>query len=449
MAAPEKFSLTVEKVVAGGLGLGHRADGMVVLLPGVLPEEQVVVRVRHRRKGFLEGDLLEIEMASPDRVAPICPLYGSCGGCDFQHASYPAQLRLKQEILAQHLVRGRLVASLVEASALFGAPMPSPRSQGYRLRLRLHVDKLGRVGFYRPHSHEVVPVSQCPIARDPINRVLATMGASQNLSDLFAHTSEFEILLSPAEDVCVLLLDFARKPRPGDLALLRGAVEQLPGVNAVLLRVAGQGLFGGDGLVERMVEHAMIRLTLPAGKGQEPVSLAVEPGGFYQVNQEQNEQLVTLLLDWAAVGKEQRVLDLFCGVGNFSLPLARQARQVVGMDLQGSAIRSAIRNATLNRFDNADFTKMEAAAGARLLVERGELFDLLLLDPPRTGCREVLPQVASLAPATIIYISCDPATLTRDLGDLVGMGYGIKKMRLFDMFPQTSHLETMVLLRRD
>jgi len=143
------------------------------------------------------------------------------------------------------------------------------------------------------------------------------------------------------------------------------------------------------------------------------------------------------------------VLDLFCGVGNFSLPLARVAGQVAGMDLQGAAVRSAIRNATLNGLNNAGFTKMEAAAGARRLVELGERFDLLLLDPPRGGCREVLPHVAALAPKTIIYISCDPATLTRDLGDLIGLGYSIKKMRLLDMFPQTSHLETMVMLRRD
>jgi len=445
----EAFSLAVEKVVAGGLGLGHRSDGMVVLVPGVLPGEQVRVRVRHRKKGFLEGDLLAVETASPDRVAPGCPLYGRCGGCDFQHASYPAQLRLKQDILAQHLVRGRLAASLVEAIAMLDEPLPSPRSLGYRLRLRLHVDKLGQVGFHRFHSHAVVPVGQCLIARDGINCVLAIVGTSPCLRDLFEHTSEFEILLSPAEDLCVLLLDFARKPRPADLAMVRGAVQQLAGVNEVLLRVAGHGLFSAEGLVQQMRDHAMIRLTLPAGQGVAPVALAVEPGGFYQVNQEQNERLVGLLRDWAAVGKDQRVLDLFCGVGNFSLPLARVAGQVAGMDLQGAAVRSAIRNATLNGLNNAGFTKMEAAAGARRLVELGERFDLLLLDPPRGGCREVLPHVAALAPKTIIYISCDPATLTRDLGDLIGLGYSIKKMRLLDMFPQTSHLETMVMLRRD
>ena len=436
-------------MVAGGLGLGHRPDGMVVLVPGVLPGEQVRVRVRHRKKGFLEGDLLAVETASPDRVAPGCPLYGRCGGCDFQHASYPAQLRLKQDILAQHLVRGRLAASLVEAIAMLDEPLPSPRSLGYRLRLRLHVDKLGQVGFHRFHSHAVVPVGQCLIARDGINCVLAIVGTSPCLRDLFEHTSEFEILLSPAEDLCVLLLDFARKPRPADLAMVRGAVQQLAGVNEVLLRVAGHGLFSAEGLVQQMRDHAMIRLTLPAGQGVAPVALAVEPGGFYQVNQEQNERLVGLLRDWAAVGKDQRVLDLFCGVGNFSLPLARVAGQVAGMDLQGAAVRSAIRNATLNGLNNAGFTKMEAAAGARRLVELGERFDLLLLDPPRGGCREVLPHVAALAPKTIIYISCDPATLTRDLGDLIGLGYSIKKMRLLDMFPQTSHLETMVMLRRD
>ena len=443
----EAFSLTVEKVVAGGLGLGHSPDGMVVLVPGVLPGEQVRVRVRQRKKGFLNAELLEVETASPDRVTPLCSLYGRCGGCDFQHASYPAQLRLKQEILTQHLVRGRLAATWSEASAMLGEPMPSPRSLGYRLRLRLHVDQLGRMGFHRLHSHEVVAVGQCPIARAAINRVLATMGSSQSLADLLVYTRELEILLSPAEESCILLLDFSRKPRPADFALVRGVVQELAGVSEVLLRVEGHGLFSGAGLAPQLPEHAMLRLSLPVGLDLAPVALTVEPGGFYQVNQEQNEQLVSQLLDWAKVSRKERVLDLFCGVGNFSLPMARLAGQVTGMDLQGSAIRSARRNASLNGLDNVIFSKMEAAAGACSLVTKGERFDLLLLDPPRGGCREVLPRVMALAPGTIIYISCDPATLTRDLGDLQGLGYGIEQIRLFDMFPQTSHLETMVLLK--
>jgi 23S rRNA (uracil1939-C5)-methyltransferase len=176
--------------------------------------------------------------------------------------------------------------------------------------------------------------------------------------------------------------------------------------------------------------------------------MTIEPGGFCQVNGGQNENLIALVLEWAKVDAGHKVLDLFCGMGNFSLPIARHAASVVGMDLQRSAIRSAERNAKINGMVNCTFSQHAAREGAEHLVHGGEKFDLVLLDPPRQGCAEVIPLLTEFGAAQIIYISCDPATLCRDLLLLEQEGYAVEKMKMVDMFPQTHHLETIVSLRR-
>jgi len=447
--APEKlFTLEIEKIVAGGNGLARLPDGMVAMVPGVLPGERVRVRVTRRQKQFAECELVALEQPAVDRVEPACPHYGQCGGCDLQHIAYPAQVRIKQEILRAHLVRTGLLSSTVDPDFL-RAPCPSPRQTGYRLRLRLHVDEHGRLGMYRTRSNQVVPLRRCLIARPEINAIMARLGDCRPLDELLRQTRELEILIAPDEALGVLLLDFTRKPRPADLARVRQALAELPGVKGVYLRVDGHGLHDHQGRLVEIRDADLLHWTLPMTGEPEAVRLTIEPGGFYQVNQEQNENLVAQLLDFADLAGREQVLDLFCGMGNFSLPLARRCATVLGMDLQGAAVRGALRNRMLSGIDNVDFQKKAALDGARELAGRGARFDLVLLDPPRTGCREVLPFVMQLAPARLIYISCDPATLCRDLGWLVGSGpYRLEAMRMFDMFPHTSHLETMVLLHR-
>jgi 23S rRNA (uracil1939-C5)-methyltransferase len=182
--------------------------------------------------------------------------------------------------------------------------------------------------------------------------------------------------------------------------------------------------------------------------GGESLRMTIEPGGFCQVNADQNEKLVALVIEWAKLDLRHKVLDLFCGMGNFSLPLARQVKSVIGMDLQRSAIRSAKRNAGINGIANCTFSQNSAFAGAKSLAAAGEKFDIALLDPPRQGCAEVIPYLPQIGVSQIIYISCDPATLCRDLVLLDREGYEVEKMKMVDMFPQTHHLETIVSLRR-
>ena len=190
-------------------------------------------------------------------------------------------------------------------------------------------------------------------------------------------------------------------------------------------------------------------MALPEDLGGRELVLRFEAGGFCQVNHQQNERLIRQLLAWAQVNQGDAVLDLFCGMGNFSLPLALAARQVVGTDLQRSSIRGASANAQANHLTNCLFRQAAALDAVREFKKVAEPFDLVLLDPPRLGCREIMPYLPDLGAAKIIYISCDPATLVRDLALLQGHGFGLRKLRGIDMFPQTCHVESIALLGRD
>lgn len=444
---PVAEQITIEKLVAGGYGLGRCGDGMIALVPYVLPGETVRVRPGKKRKTHLEAELVDVIQPSPHRIKPRCHHFKQCGGCDLQHADYPYQLTLKEEMYAELLIRNRIVPPAA-VKGLLAAARPAPHAYGYRQRVRLQVDGRGRLGFHRFHSHAVEAVNCCPLARPKINAVLEKLPHNSYMAQLLAHTRAVEIIVSPDDASVVLLLHFTRKPRPADERAAAEAKHSLAGVSCLLLSVEGFGLFGpfpqtGDGA------KPLIRFTLPgAVTGGQDLVMTLEPGGFCQVNQEQNEQFVELLLSWVCGERPKRVLDLYCGMGNFSIPLALYAGEVVGMDLQRSAIRSAARNAAINGLDNVRFEKNSAAAGARELARRQERFDLILLDPPRRGCAEVLPYIADLGARRIVSISCDPATLARDLSTLQQTGYALRKTRIIDMFPQTHHMETITLLER-
>jgi 23S rRNA (uracil1939-C5)-methyltransferase len=323
----------------------------------------------------------------------------------------------------------------------------APQAFHYRQRIRLHVGKDGKPGFHRSQSHEVIPVSACLLARPPLNNVLAYLINQSPLAAIAALTTSVELLLSAADELVVICLHLSRKARPAERKVLEELAAGHSSIKQVIAKTADSAIAevfpGGQVGDEQSLlsfSHAM-----PAG---DHLRMSIEPGGFCQVNAEQNEQLIALVLEWAKLADGHKVLDLFCGMGNFSLPLARQALSVVGMDLQRSAIRSARRNAGINGIENSIFTQASALAGAKSLAAGGERFALALLDPPRQGCAEVIPYLSELGVTRIIYISCDPATLCRDLVILEREGYGVEKMQMVDMFPQTHHLETIVSLCR-
>ena len=447
----EKF--VIDKVVAGGLGLGRLEDGMVVMVPYTLPGEEILVRAKRRKKKYMEAELLEVIEASPRRIEPPCPHFGVCGGCDLQHADYDYQLELKGNILREHLV-GAKVITAAELEKVLEKPMLAPQPFGYRQRLRLQVDKSGGYGFFQNRSHVVEEIESCPLAMKEINLVMEKFADSDAMNHLLNLAREVELLASPGDNSLILIVHLRRKPRPTDITMAGQVADDLDTVKAVYLAAEGvkiQGPYFGstwaDGEGDRSL---LLQLPFPAMEkhGITPHTMCQEAGGFSQVNLEQNNRLIETLLDWVDELPVKRGLDLFGGMGNFSIPLAAKLNEVVGLDLQRAAIRSAESNAETAGLSNCSFLRKSAEAGLKEFGAAGEVFDLVLLDPPRRGCREIVPFLSEVGSPVVIYVSCDPATLARDIKEMSKTGYGIKKIVMVDMFPQTHHLETMILLTK-
>lgn len=448
MSAKNRHTVTIGKIITGGHGLAKLDDGMVVMVPFVLPAEKVVVAIEKKKKNFAEAILLEILEPSPQRVKPPCQYFQHCGGCHLQHGDYPSQLVIKETILRDLLSRHQeWPAEYLDVICLPTLASPSPFH--YRQRIRLQVDESGQIGFFERRSHAVVEIEACPLAANQLNHVLGALREHSAFHKLLPHTEALELLLSPLTGQVEVIVRMRRKPRAADQQAATALAEGIVLVQAVWLAGEGFVTAGPYGATTKEGEAASnIAFTLPQDLGGKELVLRFEAGGFCQVNQQQNEHLIRQLLDWAAIGQEDAVLDLFCGMGNFSLPLALTARKVVGTDLQRSSIRGAQRNAQANHLQNCLFLRADALQAVREFRKTREQFDLILLDPPRQGCQEIIPLLADLDAEKIIYISCDPATLVRDLKRLHEFGFRLRKIRAVDMFPQTCHVETIALLSR-
>jgi 23S rRNA (uracil1939-C5)-methyltransferase len=449
----QKEKVVIDKVVAGGLGLGRLDDGMVVMVPYVLPGEEIVARAKRRKKKYMEAELLEVLHPSPRRIEPACSHFGVCGGCDLQHTDYDYQLELKGKILRQHLLGAKVITE-TELDKVLEKPLSAPRPFGYRQRLRLQVDKNGGYGFFQNRTHVVEVIDSCPLAMPEINLVLKKFAGSVAMTHLLGLAREVELLASPGDNSLVLIIHLQRRPRPTDVAAANQVVDDLDPVKAVYLAAEGVKIAGpyiGSTPAEEEGDRSLLlQLPFPAMARHNIAAhtLCQEAGGFSQVNLEQNSRMIETLLDWVEELPVKRGLDLFGGMGNFSIPLAAKLTEVVGLDLQRSAIRSAETNAAAAGLTNCSFLRKSAEEGLKEFGAAGEIFDLILLDPPRRGCRELLPFLGEVGTPAIIYVSCDPATLARDIQGMAESGYRLQKVVMVDMFPQTHHLETMVLLSK-
>ena len=446
MVLKNLHTVVIEKLVAGGPGLGRLAEGMIVLVPYVLPGERVIVREMKRKKDFISAMLEEILTPSHDRIEPPCPLYGRCGGCDLQHATYDAQTRLKKEILIESLQRAG--GDIFSDHDFFIQPvLASPEEFGYRQRIRLQVNEEGQFGFFRTGSHVLEPVSKCLLAGEILNTVLKQLKSNESFSGLVKHCTAFELLFNPDSNNTVMLLHFKRKPRPKDSILAKDSVNEIIGLSAILMQVEGYGLY--DPLGQLFVSGPPhLSQTISIKNLQKDILLTWEAGGFCQVNLGQNKNLINLVMGMVKADPHKRILDLYCGYGNFSLPIAQLAEEVVGIDSQNAAIRSARRNVSLNGLQNCHFEKKQVAEGVKDLIASGETFDMVILDPPRQGAADVVSGLSDLGAEQIIYISCNPATLARDLTTLFSKGYKLSYLVPVDMFPQTHHMESVALLKR-
>ena len=415
-----ELELVLEELAAGGRGLARAPDGRVVLVAGALPGERVQARLLRVRRSYLEAETLAVLEPSPQRVEPACPLYGRCGGCNLMHLAYPAQVEAKAAWLAQAL------------ASLEGLPPvrshASPRVLGYRHRLRLQVDNKGRVGFFAPASHRLVPVAACPAAAPGVNQLLAGLGGR-----LPVGVRGLEILAG-GQGPALVTLDLAGRVS----ASRRRRLEQdllAAGAGGVRLRVGGRlGPYTGAGVVCHRDQGLEMRAV---------------PGLFCQANFAANRVLLELVLRAAGPGRGGRALDLYAGSGNFGLPLARAGWRVLAVEGVKQAVELGRRQARAAGLESAiRFQRREVGRGLSQLVHEGEVFELVVLDPPRAGAKGLMPALAALETRRLVYVSCHAAALARDARVLAGEGYRPVELSLVDMFPHTGHLEAVLVMER-
>jgi 23S rRNA (uracil1939-C5)-methyltransferase len=407
----------------GGAALG-RHEGRVIFVPGAIPGETVRVEVVEDKGRFARARLVEVLEPSPDRVTPRCPHVPECGGCQWQHVAYPRQLSLKAEVVRDQLTR---VGSVADPPVRPTLPSPSP--WGYRNRVTFSIGADDRLGFQRaahspwravPGSHDVVPIQECHIA-DP-----RLMALYDDLDlDLPGLT---RLTLMAGSDADDLLMAFeTRRDRPPELQVNFpvSCVHLVSGKQAIPVN-----LIGHNHVTQHVAGHAY----------------RASAGRFFQVNTAVAETLVELALEWLDPGPDAIVLDAYCGVGLFTLPLAQRAGLVIGVELDPGATEDLILN--LGQIENVDVIEGPVEAVLPDLVETGPLHGVVV-DPPRQGLDvAVVDALVENGPPRLIYVSCDPATLARDVKRLARGGYTLADAQPVDMFPQTFHVETVALLTK-
>jgi 23S rRNA (uracil1939-C5)-methyltransferase len=412
--------IEIEDLTLGPLGIG-RLDGKAVMVANSAPGDVLQVNITEEHRDYLLARLNSVLKSGPARRAAPCIYLPRCGGCDWQQIDYPQQLALKARLIAAELKRA-LGVDLDPAELI----VPAPAEFGYRSRVRLKVSRNGALGFFETASNRLVEVDRCLIAGDDLS---FAPGRRLALA-LRGRCDEIEIVKAGGRQVLV--------------ANLRGRVQ------ASDTAKAGEAL-AGDGIVAGIVLRGGGDRV---GIGYVSATVELEPGmilraaadAFSQVNHECNRTLIDAVMGAAAIAPGMKVLDLFCGAGNFSLPAAKRGAQVLGVDADPIAISAAQRNAAELGLEQARFAALQAQEMAPFLVRAGHRPQVIILDPPRSGARDLMKMIGALGAARVVYVSCNVATLARDLRILTGDGYAIASVKAFDFFPNTHHCEVLALL---
>jgi len=441
-------TIKIEKVIHTGLGLARQDNGLVIQVRQVLPGETVIPKIIERKKQYLLAIPEKIVTAHDERIEPPCPYYTLCGGCDFQHASYELQLRMKRDILADLFCR-KFPMNTSQLHELIEDTLPSPLSTHYRQRIRLQSDKTGRLGFNRYRSHDIVVINNCLLADNVLNISLKAILKDPAAEILLTNCQEIEFFLNPPVGTVIVCLHYKRRLRPTDKKSAELLTKNIPTVVAVFFKGDDFPITGPFTSHTNIDSAKMFHYSIPVSSFlKTSVTLTWEVGSFSQVNLAQNIRLIELVLQYCDAKKSDRILDLFCGMGNFSIPLAFNCHLLLAVEAQRSAIRSAKKNAFAAGLENITFVQSNVFDHCQQLLNKREQFDIVIIDPPRQGVSGLAEIIASLTIKKIVYISCDPATLCRDLEELTTLGLFIKKIKPVDMFPQTHHIETVVLLEK-
>lgn len=411
MSENKEFTVILDRWAYGGEAMGRLPDGRALFVPFSIPGETVRVRLVEEKKGFARGELLEVIEASPDRIAPRCKHYQECGGCHYQHLPYSLQMQAKQAILKDQLTRiGKLDADLVEEIC---QPLVSGREEFYyRNNVQFHLDQQGRLGFQAPRSNHLVPVEECHLPQEAINQVWEQLDL-EPVPDL----RKVGLRVGVDDEVMLVLESDSDEGVEFELDVPMAAVQLGPNTTHVLSDTP--------------------YLTMPV-LGEE---FRVSAGAFFQVNTALAEAMVTHVMEILPLTHNSVVLDVYCGVGLFSAFIAPKVAHLIGIELDPFAVDDFVYN-----LDAYEHVEVYQAAAEDVLPELDVQPDVVLVDPPRAGLgKEALDAILNLAPKTLVYVSCDPATLGRDAKRLQAGGYKLVQITPFDLFPQTYHIESISL----
>lgn len=428
---PQAESLEIVSLAHDGRGVA-RAAGKAVFVDGALPGETVLAARSRRHRRYDEATLVEVLVPSPDRVVPRCDHFGTCGGCALQHLEASRQLGSKQAHLAEQFAR----LGPVEPESWL-EPLRGPL-WGYRRRARLGVKYVARkgrvlVGFRERSRPFVADVRRCPVLVPPVDGLIGALADLVGTLSIRERLPQIEVAV--AERATALVVRVLDEPTPQDRTLL----EEFAARHGVEFYLQPGGL---DSIAPLAPPATPLSYRLPASG----VEITFAPSDFIQVNGEVNARAVSLALELLAPAAEDAVLDLFCGLGNFTLPLARRAGRVVGVEGEAGLVARARANAAANGIANAEFHVADLATDPAGAAWARQTYGLVLLDPPRAGAAGILPLIGRARPARVVYVSCHPASLARDAGTLVNeLGFRLRAAGVLDMFPHTAHVESIAV----
>lgn len=445
----DKIELTIDALTSEGSGVG-RYNGLAVFVRGTVPQDKIIAHIIKRSKNYAIGIIDKILQPSPERIESDCPYSKKCGGCSFRHMTYDEELKYKKSRVQDALNRiGHLD---IEVDEIIGADDLSH----YRNKAQYPVDiSDGEMfaGFYAYKSHRIIPCADCKLQPAEFEKGLEAFAKwieSENITSYNEQTGKgllrhiyFRKGFATGEVMACAVINGNSIPN-GELlvSLLREKVDGLTSVAVNINKEKTNVILGKETSIiwgEKYIRDSLL------GK-----DFLISPNSFYQVNHNQCEKLYAKAKDFAGLIGTETVLDLYCGVGTIGLTMAENVKQLVGIEIIPQAIENAKGNAKINHITNAQFICADAPKGAEILKKQGVNPDVIILDPPRKGCgKSLFDTIEQLSPKKIVYVSCDSATLARDLAILKEKGYEAKKVSAVDMFPRTPHVECVTLIEKD
>ena len=445
----DSIILKISGLGSSGEGVG-KYEGFTVFVKGALPQEEVRVEITLVKKSYAVGRLLEVVQATEERVEPACPVYKECGGCQLQHLSYKGQLVCKRQQVQDALARiGHLE---VEVLPVLGAANPWSYRNKMQFPAAMNAEGMLNIGCYAAATHNVIDTEACMISKEANNAIMKTVRTWMKHYNISAYDEKTgkglvrhimgRVGVHSGEVMAVIIT--SEYDLPHRATLVEWLKRYVPGLVSVVQNINKKQTNVVMGSKTRVLYG---NETIKDNLGS--LSFNISAQSFFQVNSEQAGKLYNKALEFATLSGKETVVDVYCGTGTISLYLARHAKQVYGIEIVAPAIENAKKNAEENKCANAEFICGDAAVELPRLLAGGVRPDVVVVDPPRAGCEQkVLAAICEVQPERVVYVSCNPASLARDLAFMEQHGYKVLIVQPVDMFPMTSHVETVVLMSK-